>query len=247
MMKIVAPKSFTFRGGNKAVLLLHGFTGSTVDVKRLGRYLQRRGYTCHGPLYKGHGLEPNELIQTGPDDWWQDVIDGYNFLKAEGFKEIAVAGVSLGGVFSLKVGMELPVKGIVSMCAPVQERSIDDLRKRVLDYAKRYKKFEGKDEEQINAELKELEQTPMQSLKSLQQIIVETREKVNLIRSPILVLQGCLDDPLYKESAQFIYENVNTNDKQMKWYEHSGHIITLGKEREKVYEDVYSFLNTLNW
>ncbi|MGB3102940.1 MAG: carboxylesterase, partial [Psychrobacillus psychrotolerans] len=46
-MKVVAPKAFTLEGGKRAVLLLHGFTGSTKDVKRLGQYLQKRGYTCH--------------------------------------------------------------------------------------------------------------------------------------------------------------------------------------------------------
>lgn len=246
-MKVIAPKPFTYNGGNKAVLLLHGFTGSTVDVRKLGKYLQERGYTCHAPLYKGHGLDPNELIQTGPEDWWQDVIDGYNFLREKGCEEIAVAGVSLGGVFSLKVGAELPVKGIISMCAPVHEKNRDDLYKRVLNYARGYKKFEGKDEDQIELEMKVFEQTPMRSLKRLQQIIGKTRGNLNEITSPILVLQGCLDDPQYKASAQIIYKNVNTIDKQIKWYEHSGHIITLDKEREKVYEDVYTFLKTLNW
>lgn len=41
-MKVVAPKSFTLEGGKRAVLLLHGFTGSTKDVKRLGQYLQKK-------------------------------------------------------------------------------------------------------------------------------------------------------------------------------------------------------------
>ncbi|WP_028403427.1 alpha/beta hydrolase [Ectobacillus panaciterrae] len=246
-MKVVASKPFTYRGGNKAVLLLHGFTGNTGDVRMLGRYLQERGYTCHAPLYKGHGLEPKELIHTGPEDWWQDVMGGYHFLKNEGFEEIAVAGVSLGGVFSLKVGAELPVKGVVSMCAPAQGKSIDELYKRVLNYAKGYKKFEGKNEEQISSEMNQFEKTPMHSLKDLQQIIVDTSEKLHLISSPTLVLQGRLDDALYTESATVIYNTVNTEKKQLKWYEQSGHIITLDKEREQVYEDVYTFLNRLNW
>jgi carboxylesterase len=246
-MKVVAPKPFTYGGGEKAVLLLHGFTGSTADVKFLGKYLQQRGYTCHAPLYKGHGMEPNKLIQTGPDDWWQDVVDGYQFLKAEGFEEIAVAGISLGGVFTLKLGMELPVKGIVSMCAPNKAKNRDDLYMRIRNYARIYKKFEGKDEEQINSELKELEQLPMPFLENLRQLIVDVGKKLDFITSPILVLQGCLDDPLYKESAQLIYHHVNTEEKRIKWYEQSGHIITLGKERETVYEDIVNFLDSLNW
>ena len=66
-MKIVKPQPFTFKGGKKAVLLLHGFTGNTADVRMLGRYLNEKGYTCHAPQYKGHGVPPEELLSTGPD------------------------------------------------------------------------------------------------------------------------------------------------------------------------------------
>lgn len=246
-MNIVAPKPFTLLGGKKAVLLLHGFTGNTADVKLLGKYLYKHDYTCHAPLYKGHGMEPKKLIQTGPQDWWKDVISGYNFLKAEGFKEIAVAGVSLGGVFSLKLASEFPVKGVVSMCAPIHEKSIDDLYLRVLNYAKIYMKFKGMDDGQTDSEIRTLKQMPMPSLKDLQKVIMEVRGKLSLITSPTFVIQGCLDDPLYRASAQVIYDNVNAQRKQLQWYKQSGHIITLGKEREKVFEDVWMFLNSLDW
>ncbi|MEM1503678.1 alpha/beta fold hydrolase [Domibacillus sp. 8LH] len=246
-MKIAVPKSFTYKGGDKAVLLLHGFTGNTRDVRMLGRYLNTRGYTCHAPLYSGHGLEPEELIKTGPETWWQDAVNGYFFLKNEGFGKIAVAGVSLGGTFSLKLGAELPVHAIVSMCAPVKSKSTDDLYKRVLRYAEGYKKFEGKSEEQILNEIENLKQAGMPSLKELQQLIDNTEKKLNLVSSPTLVLQGQLDDTIYKESAKIIYQKIQTEHKNLKWYENSAHIITLDKERETVYEDVFTFLNRLDW
>lgn len=246
-MRVVAPQSFTYVGGDRAVLLLHGFTGSPLHVRKLGRYLHERGFTCHAPLYKGHGLDPQELINTGPVDWWQNVLDGYDFLKEKGYTEIAVAGVSLGGVFALKVGMELPVKGIVSMCSPIKEKSIFDLFQRVLHYAKSYKKFEGKRDEELKEEMRAFEDIPMPSLKDLQQLILETGRKIDRITSPIFVLQGCLDEPLYLESAQKLYDNVMSTDKQLKWYEHSAHIITLDQEQDQVYEDVFTFLNQLDW
>jgi carboxylesterase len=246
-MKVKAPESFTYIGGKRAVLLLHGFTGSTGDMKKLGKYLNDLDYTCHGPLYSGHGVSAEELAKTGPKEWWQDVVNGYNFLKEEGYEEIAVVGISLGGVFSLKVGIELPVKGVVSMCAPTQGKSIDRQKNRLLNYAQAYKKFEGKDADQIASEVKLLEEEPMPQLKDVLNIINETGENLDLITSPTLVLQGRLDDPDYTESATAIFNEVDTQHKHLIWYEKSGHIITLGKEREQVYEDVYKFLNTLNW
>ncbi|MEC1158530.1 alpha/beta hydrolase [Cytobacillus horneckiae] len=118
---------------------------------------------------------------------------------------------------------------------------------RVRNYAEGYKRFEGKTKEQITSELNELEQKPMRSLKSLQYYILSMRDKLHQIASPTFVIQGCLDDPLYKESAQFIYENVSAKTKLFRYYEHSGHIIALGKEREKVYEEIAHFLNSLKW
>src|SRR6185437_15627604 len=100
-MKIKPPQPFTFGSGPRAVLLLHGFTGSSADVRMLGRFLEKNSYTTYAPHYKGHGVPPEELIISTPAEWWEDVVNGYNMLKQAGYEEIAVAGLSLGGVFSL--------------------------------------------------------------------------------------------------------------------------------------------------
>jgi len=95
MMKLASPKPFTFEGGDRAVLLLHGFTGNSADVRMLGRFLEKKGYTCHAPIYKGHGVPPEELVHTGPEDWWQDVMEAYQLLKDKGFEKIAVTYLNL--------------------------------------------------------------------------------------------------------------------------------------------------------
>ena len=35
--------------------------------------------------------------------------------------------------------------------------------------------------------------------------------------------------------------------KEIKWYEESGHVITLDKEKSQLHQDVYDFLEQLNW
>jgi len=47
----------------------------------------------HAPLYSGHGVEPEALLETNPEDWWNDVVEGYNFLQENGYEEIAVVGI----------------------------------------------------------------------------------------------------------------------------------------------------------
>lgn len=246
-MKLLPPQPFTLEGDHRAILLLHGFTGSTKDVKKLGQYLNKQGYTCHAPMYRGHGVSPEEILKYGAKYWWEDVTRGYHHLKDLGYEEIAVVGISLGGVFTLKVGAEFPVKGVVAMCAPIKRRSKEGLFERLYNYAKVYKQFEGKDEQQIAEELEALKELPREAIVEVQKMIQHTSEEIEEIHAPTLVLQGELDDSIYRESAPYIYETVETDAKELIWYHNSGHIITLGKEREKVFADTLHFLDELDW
>ncbi|MDA2391196.1 carboxylesterase [Bacillus cereus] len=246
-MKLASPKPFTFEGGDRAVLLLHGFTGNSADVRMLGRFLEKKGYTCHAPIYKGHGVPPEELVHTGPEDWWQDVAEAYQLLKDKGFEKIAVVGLSLGGVFSLKLGYTVPVLGVVPMCAPMYIKSEETMYQGILAYAREYKKREQKSPEQIEQEMLEFQKTPMNTLKALQQLIADVRNNVDMIYAPTFVVQARHDEMINTDSANIIYNGVESTLKDIKWYEDSTHVITLDKQRDELHEDVYNFLEQLDW
>lgn len=246
-MKIIPPKPFFVEKGKRAVLLLHGFTGNTNDVKRLGRYLAERNYTVHAPLYKGHGGDPNTLIQTDPKEWWESAVEGYDALRNRGYEEIAVAGVSLGGVFSLRLGEERPTKAIVTMSAPALDKSVDSLQNRIVDYAINYKKLSGTFDEEKDHPEAIAKSVRMPSLKYLQGMINETSSKLQKIKTPVHILRGLRDDEYYCKSADLIYNSVNSPIKSVKSFINSGHILTLDREREHVFEEVYRFFEGLEW
>lgn len=247
MVKINQPEPFTFEGGSRAVLLLHGFTGNSADVRMLGRYLNKYGYTCHAPHMRGHGVPPEELVKYGPDDWYDDVKEAYQFLVDEGYDEIAVGGLSMGGVMSLKLGMEHPVKGIFPMSAPMHTRGEEAMHQGVLKYAKEYKQLNGMDEQQVEKEMQDFEGTPLPTIRALHKFIDEVKGDVDMIYTPTLVVQGLKDDVVDTDSAQWIYDHVETDDKHLLWYEESGHVITLDQEKDQLHKDVYAFLENLEW
>lgn len=246
-MRIAQPKPFFFESGKRAVLLLHGFTGNSADVRMLGRFLEKKGYTSLAPHYKGHGVPPEELIHTGPDEWWEDVLAGYNQLKEAGFEEIAVAGLSLGGVFSLKVGYNMPVKGIITMCAPMTMRTTELMFEGVLKYARDYKKFEGKSDEEIEKEVEALQNQTMPSLTDLRALIHDVRDHVDHVYAPLFVVQATKDEVIDTDSATIIYNEAESEDKRIEWYKNSGHVITLGPEKEQLHEAIFEFLESLDW
>ncbi len=246
-MKMGAPKPFTFEAGERAVLLLHGFTGHSADVRMLGRYLEGKGYTCHAPIYKGHGVPPEELVHTGPEDWWRDVMEAYEFLKERGYEKIAAVGLSLGGVFSLKLSYTVPIVGVVPMCAPMYIKSEEIMYQGVLAYAREYKTRLGKSNEEIEEEMFQFQQTPMKTLKALQNLMRDVRDNIDMIYAPTFVVQARHDEMINTDSANIIYNGVESNVKQIKWYEESTHVITLDKQRDELHEDIYQFLEKLDW
>ena len=246
-MRIKLPQPFLFEAGKRAVLLLHGFTGHSADVRMLGRYLETKGYTSHAPQYRGHGVPPEELVQSTPAEWWEDVMAAYQLLQEKGYEEIAVAGLSLGGVFSLKLGYTLPVKGIITMCAPVNLKSEAVMYQTMLTYIKEFKQFERKSPEQIAEEMKQIEGPALQTLRAAHEIFGEINDNLQNINVPLLVTQAKQDKMIDINSANIIYENVKSTQKELKWYEKSGHVITLGPEKEELHEDVFEFLEQLDW
>lgn len=246
-MRKAENKPFFFEAGPRAVLLLHGFTGSSADVRMLGRFLEKKGYTSLAPQYRGHGTAPEKLITTNPDEWWQDVQEAYQRLQEAGYQEIAVAGLSLGGVFSLKLGLNQPVKGIITMCAPMTMRTLDLMFEGVLGYAKQYKQYEGKKDDEIEIEVDAIRQKGMPSLPDLQKLVAAVRAEVDLVYAPLFVVQATNDNIIDPKSAHYIYEEAQSNMKEIKWYDHSGHVITLDREKDQLHEDIYQFLEKLDW
>lgn len=246
-VKLAPTKPFFFRHGPRAVLLLHGFRGTSADVRMLGRFLEKHDYTCMAPHYSGHGVEPEELLKTGPSDWWADVEAAYEKLKEEGYKEIAVVGLSLGGVFTLKLGYNYPVKGLVTMCAPMMMKSTDTMFEGVLQYAAEFKKYEGKERDQIEKEVEQIREQGMASLPALKDFVHDVRDHADEVYAPIFVVQAEQDKVIDPKSADIIFETVESLDKEMKKYPESGHVITLGPEKEQLHQDILAFLESLDW
>lgn len=246
-MRKVETKPFFFEAGPRAVLLLHGFTGNSSDVRMLGRFLEKKGYTTYAPHYRGHGVPPEELIQSNAEQWWADVLEAYQFLKDKGYDEIAVAGLSLGGVLALKLGVNKPLKGIITMCSPMTMRTTDVMFEGVMKYAREYKLAEQKSADMMEQELTWIQQQGMPSLVGLQNLVQEVREEIEFLYTPIFVVQATYDEVIDPQSATIIYNGVESDAKKIKWYENSGHIITLGKEKNELHEDIYLFLESLDW
>src|SRR5690625_4099457 len=213
----------------------------------LGRYLQKRGYTSHAPIYRGHGVAPEALIETTPEDWWEDTLAAYHHLLALGYEQIVVAGLSLGGVLSLKLANCEKVKAVIPMCTPMFFDNEQQLTGAYIFFARQYKQLEGKDEATIDQEMSDLLKHSQPLFQKIGTFIHEVREMIDMIYAPTFVVQARHDEIINPESATYIFDHIATDEKKIIWYEQSSHVITTDIERDKLHDDIYDFIESLDW
>lgn len=228
-------------GGKQGVLVVHGFTGSPGEVKLLGEYLHTKGFTILGPRLCGHGTTVAEMAKTNRHEWYSSVEDGYHLLSGL-CKEIAVVGLSMGGLLSLKLASEYKVSKVVSLSTPIY---IADKR---VPYIKLYSlihQYVPKKQRKYKVPAEYLacyDQTPLRTVNEVSSLIREVQPLLPKIAVPLLVVQAKHEHTVRPESARYIYEHAGSKEKQLIWLEKSGHVVTLDIEREFVFEQVAQFL-----
>ena len=96
-----------------------------------------------------------------------------------------------------------------------------------------------------DAEMEEFKKTPMNTLKALHELIADVRDNIDHDLCPFFVVQARHDEMININSANIIYEQVESIQKELKWYEESGHVITLGKKKKSSMKIFFNFLKNL--
>lgn len=238
MFKLSQPIPIFLPASQCAVLLLHAYTSTVRDMKALAEFLHQYGYTCYAASYSGHGLAIDDFLNYTSTDWLQDSHKAYQFLRQQGYEQIAVIGVSLGAILSLELSEKLPVSACISMSAPL-ERNVNDLFKRLEQYNNYLNQFQNNNTMSNSVDLAK---KSMIQLQTLQQLIQTTIKDTASVIAPIFLLYGELDDALYQSSAQTIYDHVNSTEKKIKNYSNTGHLMTLGGDQTQLFSDILKFL-----
>lgn len=237
-----SPEPFYYSGGKTGILLVHGFTGTPSELRPLGKYLSDKGYTVYAPLLKGHGTTPEEMRKTCWNDWWQSTLEGYQYLSSMEIDRLFVVGLSMGGCLSLYLSTQQKVDGVVSLCAPIW---VKDRRFPFVHLGKYIMRFIPRSPNscsEIESYIYPYDRTPVSCVSELRKFIKVVRKNLSKVEVPTLVVQSLQDDTVDPKSGKYIYDRITSSIKHLSWYEKSGHIIVLDKERQKLFEEVDEFI-----
>ncbi len=225
--------SFFWDGGKIGVLLLHGLTATTAEVRPLAKRFHDAGFTVSGVLLPGHGTTPENLNETSRTEWLEASEKAYLELK-EKCSHIFVGGESAGAVLALHLASEHPeIKGLL-LYAPAMRLASSFLRKLIMVIASPFvfaipKKIENK----VN---------PLKAGVQLLKLQSETKLRLFRIYQPILMIQANLDQTVDLNSGDIILQGVQSAVRESHWMEQSRHVVILDREFKDVADISLEFL-----
>ncbi len=238
---IKGSEPFLLPGDSRGVLLTHGFTGAPPEMRLLGDYLNSLGYTVLAPRLSGHGSTVEEMNETAWPHWYGTVEDGYYYLSGL-CSEISAIGLSMGGILSLKLAAEYPLRQVVSLSSPIY---IADKRLPLLPVYRLFRNFVPQKPRTLEVEdIYNLayDSVPLKSLASLLELIELVKNILPAIKVPALIVQSRNEHTVKPESAQYIYDHLGSPEKKIIWLKKSGHVVTLDSEKEVLFEHIAGFL-----
>lgn len=237
---------FFLEGGEHAVLLIHGFTGSVAHMRPLGEALHAQGFTVQGINLPGHGVSMDAMAQTGWQEWLQAVKEAVVSLKHR-YERVSVAGLSMGGCLSLLLAEQMKITACAVISAPMA------VKNRLLPLSGIASLFIKRIMWQNNPERqKRLDERydygypgfPTRCGADLNRLIHMARRNLHAIRCPLLVIQSHADETIAPESAQVILAGVSSAKKGVLWLEDVPHACTISKEYPRMAAAIGELLRT---
>ena len=234
--------SFYWTGNQVGILLSHGFTATTAEVRLLAQILHGTGYTVAAPLLPGHYTVPEDLNNVHWQDWVDTVEMVYQKLRAQcGF--VFVGGESTGGLLAMYLASEHPeVTGILTY-APALRLVRSKFETICLHLAAPFVPYIHKEMKDDKLPWQGYTVYPLRGAKQLIKLQQIIRNRLAEIQQPILIVQGKQDTTVHPEVPQTIFDNVNSTIKEIHWMEKSTHVVLVDIEYEKVGAITQKFIN----
>lgn len=243
------PSPFELPGGSTGCLLIHGFTGSPVEMRPMGDYLAARGLTVVAPLLPGHGTTPEDLMRTTWQDWYGHVEGSFAALQAR-CEKVFVVGFSLGALLALHLAAHHEMAGVAALSPALLVR---DWRMRLTPLLRHVIKAMPKDLDPQHSDLTDKDAClgfwsydvyPVPGACQVYLLQKVVRAELARIRTPVLIIYATRDMSIHPQSGPTLYKEIGSADKEQLVLHNSGHGLVLDVERETVFEKTYSWIAT---
>jgi carboxylesterase len=232
---------FLWQGGPVGVLLVHGFTATTAEVRPLARTLAENGYTVAAPLLPGHMTRPEDANRYHRQDWLGAIEAVYRQLSAR-CERIVVGGESLGGLLALQFAATHPEVAAILTYAPAVKLNLGRSRQIAMRLAAQFSPYVNKNQVEDGLLWQGYTVYPLAAGLELFRLQKEVRRQLPQIRQPLLIVQGRRDSAVSADAPDYLARSVRSTRKEIHWLANSSHCVILDCEFDQTARITVDFL-----
>jgi len=230
---------FLWQGNKTGVLLIHGFTATTAEVRPMAHILHEAGMTTAGPLLPGHGTHPDDMNRATWQMWVEKVKKAYQELLPI-CDHVFVLGESMGALLAIELAAQHPeITGVILFAPAIKVIKLWQARLLLP-----FKAYIEKSSKEDGLPWKGYTVNPVKAAVQLLKLQKHTRKQLSKIHQPTLIFTGEYDRTIAAESATVILNGIQSEKKHHVHMEDSAHCIMLDKEKDQAAEHVLSFIQT---
>lgn len=241
------PIGFFLKGGPVGCLLIHGFTGSPLEMRELAEFLQEKGLTVSVPLLPGHGATPEDLNRVCWQDWVAQVEDALAELRSH-CNTVFVAGLSLGSLLTLHLAAQYAdIRGIALYSPAIRVANrffwlLPLARHLIKQWPKEPEEQDDLTDPQANSRVWHYDCYPTTGANELRKLQQVVRKELGSVRAPAIVFYSTNDKMIHPEAGPFTFDKLGSADKELVTLHNSGHNLVVDSERESVFARTYGFI-----
>jgi len=242
-MTIPRAEAFELIGGEIAVLMVHGFTGSPASIRPWAEGLHSHGFTVKVPRLPGHGTTWEEMNGTNWQDWFSEVEMAFLELKKR-YRRIFIAGFSMGGALSIRLTSKWSreIEGLILINPSIGDDRAFMKLVPVLKYLVPSIKGRGTDVARPNPPRHSYGRTPLKALHSLQKLWRIVQSDLEKIDTPLMIGYSINDHVVHPRNSEVVIENVSSVDIREVIFERSFHNVALDHDLENLIEESKIFI-----
>lgn len=229
---------FSWKGSPTGVLLIHGFTATTAEVRPAAEKLHKNGFTVAGPLLPGHGTTPADLNRATWQMWMEKVKHFYEDLARE-CQQVFIVAESMGTLLALELAVQHPeVKGLC-LFAPAIKVPRLWLSRLLLPFVDHL----NKNAEDDGLPWQGYDVYPVRASVEMLKLQKRVRKDLEKVTQPILVFTGEYDQSISSDAAEIVMKGISSEYKELIHMSESPHCILLDGELEQAVEEIEAFIH----
>lgn len=234
---------FYAENGKTGILISHGFTGNPQSMRYLAEGFARAGFTVALPRLKGHGTTPTDMAVSTASDWIGDLEQAANWLK-EHCTTVFMTGLSMGGTLTLFMAGQHPdlFNGIIPINALINTHNPDLASLAYMIGGPAELQGIGSDIKAAGVTESAYPVTPIPPLKELFALAKVADELMPRITIPALVITSREDHVVPPINGEYIFNRLQSTDKQLLWLENSYHVATLDNDKDLILQKSIDFI-----